>query len=523
MNYSPLIKTLREEGASIKESDSKFDALQLAAGILVELEHTESFAAAKEIAKDHLAEDSKYYSQWIFPEEAAERLQDLEDTSFEKELLEINQALYRVSDKKSWGDFIPVLSGADKSGYFELFSAIKKINSDLDKKSYSAAYSFYEPISEAFGADFANKVVKAYEIAVTKEGTYSKFAQTLSELDPGITIDEYQSVLDYLEEDPLVKLLDDYKSISSSFVYLRDRFPILSRLSLDVSCDLFFNRIFKEKNIPSSYSEDLIIRVNSTTGSYSEFHFIPLSEYTYQLIEVDDNLCLLDQSKSDIWTIQELVLFCKKLMSFVPIESAYYLPERAFVNSGSYPRGTKYTILNEENCGGNYSLKVMFPEGETSTFIFNSKAEALRKGWLSSVYHEDVVGLPYDLDTFNLKGDSYRVKDKTSYSNNFSFTVVVNGNEHRIAGYDNQQEAENDGWIFQNLSNRSLRSNKKHSTGMNTVDEILKAYKAAIAKDGTYTTFLKELKRFGRVTNDEYVLALQYLEDNNLKLTHLCD
>ncbi len=43
--------------------DSAFDPEQLRAGIEVELEHTTDKAIAKEIAKDHLKEDPKYYTK----------------------------------------------------------------------------------------------------------------------------------------------------------------------------------------------------------------------------------------------------------------------------------------------------------------------------------------------------------------------------------------------------------------------------------------------------------------------------
>lgn len=42
-------------------ADKDFDATQLAAGIKVEMEHTDDKALAKEIAKDHLTEDPSYY------------------------------------------------------------------------------------------------------------------------------------------------------------------------------------------------------------------------------------------------------------------------------------------------------------------------------------------------------------------------------------------------------------------------------------------------------------------------------
>ena len=50
-------------GKADSRSDSDFDAAELARGIEVELEHTSDKEVAKEIAKDHLAEDPKYYTK----------------------------------------------------------------------------------------------------------------------------------------------------------------------------------------------------------------------------------------------------------------------------------------------------------------------------------------------------------------------------------------------------------------------------------------------------------------------------
>ena len=74
---SELVNTLKEEGASKNQPDKYFNEGQLAAGTAVETEHTNNLEAAKEIAKDHLAEDDKYYSKGIFPEEAAERINEM--------------------------------------------------------------------------------------------------------------------------------------------------------------------------------------------------------------------------------------------------------------------------------------------------------------------------------------------------------------------------------------------------------------------------------------------------------------
>ena len=51
--------------------DSDFDPDELAAGIHIEMEHTDDPAVAKEIAKDHLAEIPDYYTRLIKMEAAA--------------------------------------------------------------------------------------------------------------------------------------------------------------------------------------------------------------------------------------------------------------------------------------------------------------------------------------------------------------------------------------------------------------------------------------------------------------------
>ena len=74
---SELVNTLKEEGVSKNQPDKYFNKGQLSAGTAVETEHTDNLEAAKEIAKDHLAEDDKYYSKGIFPEEAAEKINEM--------------------------------------------------------------------------------------------------------------------------------------------------------------------------------------------------------------------------------------------------------------------------------------------------------------------------------------------------------------------------------------------------------------------------------------------------------------
>lgn len=50
-------------GKADNKPDSDFDPKSLAQGIIVEIEHTNDFAVAKEIAKDHLTEDKEYYKK----------------------------------------------------------------------------------------------------------------------------------------------------------------------------------------------------------------------------------------------------------------------------------------------------------------------------------------------------------------------------------------------------------------------------------------------------------------------------
>ena len=56
-----IMEELVTGGLADGKPDSDFDQDQLAAGIKVEMEHTDDPEIAKEIAKDHLTEDPEYY------------------------------------------------------------------------------------------------------------------------------------------------------------------------------------------------------------------------------------------------------------------------------------------------------------------------------------------------------------------------------------------------------------------------------------------------------------------------------
>ena len=67
MRLSRLVKVVQADrlpgGLGDDRPDSDFDAGQLQKGIKVEMEHTNDPDVAKEVAKDRLTEDPKYYDK----------------------------------------------------------------------------------------------------------------------------------------------------------------------------------------------------------------------------------------------------------------------------------------------------------------------------------------------------------------------------------------------------------------------------------------------------------------------------
>jgi len=61
--YFLLTSLLMDVGKHKGVPDSKYDSKELKMGIEIEKEHTDNEAIAKEIAKDHLAEISDYYTR----------------------------------------------------------------------------------------------------------------------------------------------------------------------------------------------------------------------------------------------------------------------------------------------------------------------------------------------------------------------------------------------------------------------------------------------------------------------------
>ena len=61
--YMVLTEFMKPVGKHKASPDNQFDLNELRMGVEVELEHTDSRTIAKEIAKDHLAECSTYYTR----------------------------------------------------------------------------------------------------------------------------------------------------------------------------------------------------------------------------------------------------------------------------------------------------------------------------------------------------------------------------------------------------------------------------------------------------------------------------
>jgi len=59
--YAKDVEDLIDGGLADDKKCKEFDEGQLEKGIKIEMEHTNDENVAREIAKDHLVEDSKYY------------------------------------------------------------------------------------------------------------------------------------------------------------------------------------------------------------------------------------------------------------------------------------------------------------------------------------------------------------------------------------------------------------------------------------------------------------------------------
>lgn len=77
-------KDLISGGLADGSSDPEFDAKQIRMGAMVELEHTKDISKAKEIARDHLKEDPKYYTRLLAMEAEVEEKKEEEEELEEK-------------------------------------------------------------------------------------------------------------------------------------------------------------------------------------------------------------------------------------------------------------------------------------------------------------------------------------------------------------------------------------------------------------------------------------------------------
>jgi hypothetical protein len=65
-----VVSALEKQGKAKNRSDSDFCPIEMEIGIAVEHEHVKDDKAAKEIAKDHLAENPHYYTKVLGPAES---------------------------------------------------------------------------------------------------------------------------------------------------------------------------------------------------------------------------------------------------------------------------------------------------------------------------------------------------------------------------------------------------------------------------------------------------------------------
>lgn len=68
-----VLSHLKRKDEAKNQPDDKYNPKELAMGIEVELEHTDSIEAAKEIAKDHLEEYPDYYTRLAKMEKSAKK------------------------------------------------------------------------------------------------------------------------------------------------------------------------------------------------------------------------------------------------------------------------------------------------------------------------------------------------------------------------------------------------------------------------------------------------------------------
>jgi len=69
MKVKQVIQNLKTQGIAKNRKDTDFCPIELEAGTIVEKEHSDNKEIAKEVAKDHLAENPHYYTSVLGPAE----------------------------------------------------------------------------------------------------------------------------------------------------------------------------------------------------------------------------------------------------------------------------------------------------------------------------------------------------------------------------------------------------------------------------------------------------------------------
>jgi len=126
--FSKSANEIIEGGLADGMPDSKYDKDELAKGIKVEMEHTGDYAAAKEIAKDHLQEIPDYYTRLAKMENEAEK--KAMDPIIQKAVSKVMSDKYEVHDvikelpPEKRDDLLKALRehGSEKNAFWQGFS-----------------------------------------------------------------------------------------------------------------------------------------------------------------------------------------------------------------------------------------------------------------------------------------------------------------------------------------------------------------------------------------------------------------
>jgi hypothetical protein len=142
-------------GLASGKSDSEFDPAQMEKGTKVELEHTGDTEKARDIAKDHLVENPKYYDYLEKMEEKADKEGGRKKSAVDRNEVdkEIYEAQKQFEDGSIWGNFL-VLKGhldkallAAKAVQHPLLPQLEQMGAGLKKLQTSLEFDLMHPLN----------------------------------------------------------------------------------------------------------------------------------------------------------------------------------------------------------------------------------------------------------------------------------------------------------------------------------------------------------------------------------------